>query len=170
MDGFPNECCCVVLGANNLRNCEHLTTWRWQRRGRSVLARFPAGPEQRSSRPGQEFVLSLLRWNIFGHFFYFDPFLEDSHRLWLYLSVFISIFPGVGPIQGGSQTHWGCWPQQWPRVGGSPRAEGLFMLMFGQLEIFCCWFCGHHFQAAITKTKRSPGQGCTPGALFCCNS
>merc|ERR1719260_42813 len=54
--------------------------WQWRRRGRSVLGRFPAEPEQRSSRPD------------------------------------------VGPIQEGSQTHWGCWPQQWPRVGGSPTA------------------------------------------------
>ena len=54
-----NEWCCVVLGVK-LRNCENITTWRWRRRGRSVLGRFPAEPEQRSSRPGQDFVLSFV--------------------------------------------------------------------------------------------------------------
>ena len=165
-----------MLGVK-LRNCENITTWRWRRRGRSVLGRFPAGPEQRSSRPGQDFEVSLLWGNIFRQKISrdVDPILEESHRPWdspgyLKTTQESSISPDVGPIQGGSQTHWECWPQQLPRVGGSPTAEELLLLMFGQLYIFCCWFCGHHFQGAITKTKRSPGQGCTPGALFCCNS
>ena len=49
---------------NKLRNCENITTWRWRRRGRSVLGRFPAEPEQRSSRPGQDFEAPLLWGNI----------------------------------------------------------------------------------------------------------
>ena len=71
-----------MLGANNLRNCEHLTTWRWRRRGRSVLGRFPAEPEQRSSRPGQDFEVSLLWGNIFRQKISrdLDPILEESYR------------------------------------------------------------------------------------------
>ena len=77
-----------------------------------------------------------------------DLILEESHRVCLRLSRLFqvvfkktqesSISPDVGPIQGGSQTHWECWPQQLPRAGGSPTAEELLLLMFGQLYIFCC--------------------------------
>ena len=64
-----------------------------------------------------------------------------------------SISPDVGPIQEGSQTHWGCWPQRLPRAGGSPTAEELLLLMVVHLLLLILWpslpSC-HHKNQALT--------------------